>query len=207
MTRTRKVTSIPGTYSFEGKSYGPFEAANGKDFKEVPADFADALGLPLHESEVQAQAEQHEDEDGADVQELLDANASLKSSLDTVTAERDDLRAKLEEADSEISFLKLGKQDLNTQLEKARAAIEANTAALDAAVQAASTIDTGNPVTESTPLPEDFPMRSLLLESGFDSLEKVRAGLVKPDGAEKSPVEDINGIGKKTVDAITAALG
>lgn len=48
----RKVTSIPGVYSFQGKSYGPFEATGDRPHMEVPEEVAFALNLPLHESEV-----------------------------------------------------------------------------------------------------------------------------------------------------------
>lgn len=184
MSEVVKVTALGQTYKHQGKGFGPFRGTSDRPFLEVPLAVALASGAPVYTGE---EAEEGAEE-GADNQQLLDANASLKSDLEKVTAERDGLRAKLEEADSEISSLKLG------------AALDANTAALKSANQQVEA------VTSATPLPDDFPMRALVLESGFDSLEKVRAGLVKPEGAEKSPVENVQGIGKKTLEAIEAAL-
>ncbi|GGO32697.1 hypothetical protein [Deinococcus humi] len=225
MSDTVKVTALGQTYRRDGKGFGPFRATAERPFLEVPLWVALVSGAPEYTGEPEA-----DEAEGADVQQLLDANASLKADLDQARADfaheqqqhektRDgyaaysdaqeakvstltsrvseleaecvDLKQKLEEADSEISFLKL---------DQSRAALDANTAALNAASQQIEA------VTSSTPLPEDFPMRDLLLESGFDSLEKVRAGLVKLDGAEKSPVENVQGIGKKTLMAIEAAL-
>lgn len=85
-----KVTNIPGAYSFEGKSYGPFSATNKKEFVEVPADFAATMNLPLHESEL-AQAQDEIQPEGLDIQELLDANQSLKEELDSLRAEYHDM--------------------------------------------------------------------------------------------------------------------
>ncbi|UWX62777.1 hypothetical protein [Deinococcus rubellus] len=80
------MTNIPGAYAYEGKSYGPFSATNKKGFVEVPAELAASLNLPLHESELDPAQDEIQPE-GADIQELLDANHSLKADLDKANSE------------------------------------------------------------------------------------------------------------------------
>ncbi len=77
--KLRKVTSVPGTLSFEGKSYGPFEATNKKQFLEVPEDMQQVMNLPLHESD-------------------LDVPAEPAPSLDDLVQSHQDLKAELAEA-------------------------------------------------------------------------------------------------------------
>lgn len=51
----------------------------------------------------------------------------------------------------------------------------------------------------ATPLPADFPARSLLVDAGFDTVEAVTA-------ASDSDLTDIDGIGSATVQKIRDAL-
>ncbi|WP_161883854.1 hypothetical protein [Deinococcus alpinitundrae] len=117
MAPTRKVTNIPGVYAFEGKSYGPFSATNKKEFVEVPEAFAFTLNLPLHDSEeLESEAEQ-----GADIQELLDANHSLKEELDQARAQVADLQAKLKSTHEGAAQLGAARNALQAELESTRA--------------------------------------------------------------------------------------
>lgn len=79
-----KVTKIPGTYAVDGTNYGPFTASAEEPHTEVPEGLALALSLPVFDGELFPAQDEIQPE-GAGIQELLDANHSLKEDLDALT--------------------------------------------------------------------------------------------------------------------------
>lgn len=85
---TRRVTEILGSVSVEGKAYGPFQATADRPWLDVPAAVADVMGWPVHESDPSQQAQADaEEREGIHVDQILEANASLKASLDKARTE------------------------------------------------------------------------------------------------------------------------
>ena len=199
-----KVTEIRGAFAFEGASYGPFQANGATPFVEVPAALASVLNLPLHESEVAAQAEQADAGASADVEQLLKANHDLKADLDKATGERDDLRNLLGKAQARIDEL-TGKV---FKLVGERDGLQARIAELEAPrrVEPAAEGESPAPDSAATPLPDALPLRELLIENHFDTFQKLEAGLVVAEGQTESPVQQIDGIGKKTVQVYEKAV-
>jgi len=80
----RRVTQLDGAYSVDGRAFGPFRATEDRPYLEVPDALVNALGLNLHESDPQliAQQAQADAEEGIHVDQILEANASLKAELD-----------------------------------------------------------------------------------------------------------------------------
>lgn len=64
----------------------------------------------------------------------------------------------------------------------------------------------GQDAPQGTPLPAEIAHRDLLIANGFDTLEKLEAGLILPEGAQESPVRALDGVGQKTEDAYRAAV-
>lgn len=100
----RRVTDVPGTYTVQGKGYGPFSATDAEPFTEVPDALVQALGLPVHDSDPQLREERaaqakaaalDAENDGANLDELLQANADLKADLDKAQAQVQELEAQL----------------------------------------------------------------------------------------------------------------
>jgi len=88
-----KVTSLGQTYRYQGKAYGPFQGTAERPYIEVPLGVALASGAPEYqEPEAQADAEEGE---GIHADQILQANADLKFSLDGVYSERAHLVAAL----------------------------------------------------------------------------------------------------------------
>lgn len=202
-----KVTAIPGGYSFEGVSYGPFEADKKTPFVEVPEALASALTLPLHEDEVKAreaaQAEQEADGESADTFDPVKALERVSAELPTLSAEMTAQLAPIVAA-------------LDEALKANTDAVNANTATLQQAPAPQSpeqgdTLtpkETANPIDQTgrTPLVDGLPLHDLLTGNGFDTMERLEAGLKVLEGTEQSPVQAIDGIGKKTVEAYTKAV-
>ena len=242
-----KVTEIRGAFAFEGASYGPFQASEATPFTEVPAALASALNLPLHESEVVAQAEQADAGASAYVEQLLKANHDLKADLGKVTDEVIPLEHRVQHLQGEVARV-TGERDesrnaaqilqaavgefaqaygegrsgddlkpyidrisrilpplsvtLATTFQSLTDSIQANTAALKDMSFETTVVTYGG----ATPLPDTLPLRELLIENHFDTLEKLEVGLVAPEGQTESPVQQIDGIGKKTVQAYEKAV-
>lgn len=230
-----KVTEVRGAYAFEGTTYGPFQASKDKPFLEVPAQLATALGLPLHESEVQArEAAEADDADGADVEELIRANGDLKADVDALTQDRDRTQEQLNDLHAVIGWSSDNSVSAAELIRNIQGAAETNRVQLETATNEARTLRTRvteleNQLTEvtaqlaaaqaaqldantalqqadvGTALPDDFPHRDLLTEAGFTTVEAVRTGLQKTAGQEKSAVENISGIGPAALKKITEA--
>lgn len=87
----RRVTQLDGAYSVDGRAFGPFRATEDRPYLEVPDALVSALGLDLHESDPQLIAEQAqadaEEGKGIHVDQILEANASLKADLDKAGTE------------------------------------------------------------------------------------------------------------------------
>lgn len=120
-----------------------------------------------------------------------EADADADTASDQPRAEGDSARvAELEQRVSE----------LQGELATARARI----AELEG-TQAAGVTPSDAPTT-NTPLVDGLPSPELLTANGFDTMEKLAAGLVVPDGATDSPVQAVSGIGKKSVEAYQKAV-
>lgn len=217
-----KVTEVLAGYAFAGKVYGPFKGSKDKPFLEVPEALASALNLPLHESEVQAReeaAQAQAAEGGADVEQLLQANHSLKADLDRVTKERDELRQELRghltnsaqsvtrlqaERDGLIKRVQDAEGEKNGLHEEIRKLTAENESLRQANQDFADRAIANAPAEQpqgGTPLPDTVPLRDLLTEHGFDTFEKLEAGLVVAEGQTESPVRQLDGVGGKTEDA------
>lgn len=182
-----KVTEIKGAFAFEGKSYGPFQASKDTPFIEVPEALASALNLPLHEDEVKArEAEQAE-------QQASDAFDPV-SAIQRVNAELPELSEELTRQLAPIVAA------LNEALKASTEAVNASTATLQPSPKSPEQGDT------ATPLVDGLQHADLLMAAGITSMEALEAGLIVPEGEKVSPVEAVDGIGKKTVEAYTKAV-
>lgn len=213
-----KVTELTMTYTKGADRYGPFKATADKPFIEVPLSIALASSAPVYDGEV---AQPKQAGDSTSVDDLLQANADLKADLDRATGERDDLknkvdglenalvlqRKKVEEwADlandnsAKVTNLTLERDKVTTELAAAQARI--------LELESAAPAETGNPVTPpaGTPLVDGLPNPDLLTSNGFDTMEKLEAGLKVLEGAKESAVEAIDGIGKKSLEAYAKAV-
>ena len=203
MSETVKVTELGQTYTRQGKSYGPFKATKDTPYLEVPLAIALGAGAPAYEG---ADVEQAQADAGAsaDVEQLLKANHDLKADLDKATGERDDLRNLLGKAQARIDEL-TGKV---FKLVGERDGLQARIAELEAPrrVEPAAEGESPAPDSAATPLPDALPLRELLIENHFDTFQKLEAGLVVAEGQTESPVQQIDGIGKKTVQAYEKAV-
>lgn len=222
----RRVTRLDGSYSVDGKAFGPFQASGKAPYLEVPDALATALNLPIHESDAQLIAEQEAqadvDADGVDVQAILRANEDLKADVDAVTQDRDRLQEELTtlhgvigwSSDNSVSAADMvrniwGTAETNrTELTRATneaAALRDRVTQLEEQLAAAGTRAADapqEPTTTGTALPADLAHADLLAAHGFDSMEKLEAGLVIAEGETESPVRKIDGIGGKTEDAL-----
>lgn len=209
MSDTLKVTRLDQTYTRQGQRYGPFSATPEQPFIEVPLGVALASGAPeyVEEGETTPPAL------SGDVTQALSQGDAVKAAtlaLESAQQRIDELTGKVfklvgerEQAQADFEREKGIRLSLEAEVKRLRGELET---AQGAASQAAESAKQADEALNGTPLPDDFPMRAKLVEAGFDTVEKVRAGLVKPEGAEKSPVENISGIGGKTAEAIQAAL-
>jgi len=107
------VAALATTYTLDGTSYGPSSTP-----VQVPANLAQALGLP----EVDAPAAYVED-DGADIQDLLDANASLKADLDKAHATLQEVAAQRDAGGEQaVAFASEAKR-LSAELDASKARV------------------------------------------------------------------------------------
>lgn len=107
-----KVTRVPGTYTLDGKNYGPFEASAQQPFLEVPEGLALALGLPEFAGEVQAPPVSGDDEAAVQLEEA-------RADLGRVTAERDDLKRQLDEVRAALQNAKRAIDDKTRERDEA----------------------------------------------------------------------------------------
>lgn len=200
MTDKVKVTELTTTYTKGADRFGPFKASKEQPFLEVPISIALASGAPVYDGEA-AQAEQEAEGEGTDVQVILKANQDLKADLDKVTGERDRLNG-------DLAHLRKEQEKLADRLTAAQARI----AELEAATPLSPTLE-GQQSPQSpeqgdtaTPLVDGLQHADLLMAAGITSMEALEAGLIVPEGEKVSPVEAVDGIGKKTVEAYTKAV-
>lgn len=137
-----------------------------------------------------------------------------------VAAGLDDLKAQLTQAqgvgqalERRLSEAQQAHADEKAEWEQQRAGLLKDTAdalkredALQAELAAVQTQATPDPTTTGTPLVEGLPAPELLTQHGFDTMEKLEAGLRVPEGVEQSPVQAVSGIGKKSVEAYQKAV-
>lgn len=199
-----KVTELLAGYSFGGVVYGPFKASQDTPFLEVPAALAAALNLPLYSDETQASAEP-----AADLTEARDQ-------IDLLTE-------KLHRANDRIAFLEGETKGKQAEWEKQRDGLLSDLAASlkrEDALKAQlgegqeSGVPDNQPQHEQkppeqpagTPLPDSAPLRDLLIQHGFDTLEKLEKGLIVAEGQSESPVRQLDGVGAKSETALQALV-
>ncbi|MBZ9712184.1 hypothetical protein [Deinococcus multiflagellatus] len=235
MTQTVKVTELARTYTKNGERFGPFKATAEQPFLEVPAAIAMASGAPVYDGEaaepdagadvedlLQANRDLKADLDKSDAElgAVLDAMGwvpgqgiapadlirNIKGGAETNRQLLDQAQVRILELERETGELRLQVTDLQAlvpPLESEAAPDQGSEAQGDS---------TGEPSTEpdapatGTPLPDDIAFRTLLLDNGFDTMEKLEAGLKVAEGQTESPVQQINGIGGKTVKAYQQLL-
>ncbi|WP_161884058.1 hypothetical protein [Deinococcus alpinitundrae] len=100
-----KVTALGQTYRYQGMAYGPFTASPETPFLEVPEGLALAVGASLYDPEL-AQAQDEIQPEGADIQELLAANESLKTALDEANTELELTRSDFIKCQNDLDGLK-----------------------------------------------------------------------------------------------------
>lgn len=204
-----------------------YEESDADAEAEADADPDDNLVEALRDMADRADSLQRQlDEDTATWEKqraslLNDTSAALKRE-DAAKAELGDpgaLVARLESLSDRLTPELLGRlgglcQRLNVALPTLVDATDANTAAMrEFSAPQNVTVQTGEPqqqadapAAEGTPLPTDMVHREMLIANGFDTLEKLEAGLVLPEGAQESPVRALDGVGQKTEDAYRAAV-
>ncbi|WP_261665432.1 hypothetical protein [Deinococcus sp. Marseille-Q6407] len=227
MTETVKITSLGQTLqASDGKSYGPFEASKAKPYLEVPLSIALVSGAPVYEEGAVADASK-DVEDGVEVERIIKANHDLAADLKAEQGKVQDLSIRLNGERGKVAQLtaqltevgefrellagerqysrKLEDAIQGGDIEKARAALRVEQPAPEPEQEGAPA-PASSEESEGTPVPDGFPLASKLAENGFDTLEKIEAGLRVAEGQEESPIRQIDGLGEKSEKTIKDAL-
>lgn len=187
-----KVTAIEGAYALDGVSYGPFQASKDKPFLEVPEALANALNLTRYEDGKDSGKNETE-------QELGRWNVStLVEQVKSLTKERDSLKTRVAELEGEKAEWEKQRDSLLVDLSNS----------MKRESEEADQVDASNEPTkqEGAPLVPGLPLTDLLTQHGFTTMEKLEAGLVVAEGQTESPVQQVEGIGKKSLEAYAKAV-
>ncbi|MFC3834789.1 MULTISPECIES: hypothetical protein [Deinococcus] len=226
-----KVTSLGQTFTAQGQGYGPFIATAERPYLEVPLSIALVSGAPVYEEgEATVSPEQVTAPLTVEAARQLlglpvDPEGAgslpwLRRSLDESERQRLDALRDRDQVQAEYGTFRQAADHAGAQATNARVALEqrvtelqgeldtarARIAELEGTPVPGETPSDVAPAPTGTPLVAGLPVPELLVQHGFDTMEKLDAGLVVPDGATESPVMAVTGIGKKSVEAYQKAV-